>query len=218
MAQPVDEPSLRDDLHPRADARHAGADPHETEIAIVKGFEDSAERRGLDLVGCGHSSGLYLRTRQGQQESDAPQKRTVPFFFSSPERRRPDGYGGGVWPPRHLPALLPIHDELTVWPGLAIFHWFRSVFAPVDARCGSPVRRRCALFQLESLRSNGTTKLWPAGRTRRRAALEDHAIRMTPVSPKMRSSTAVSPGTAPPPASFHRRLTTSMLGAPSNLG
>jgi hypothetical protein len=81
MAQAINQPSLRDDLHPRADARHAGTDPHKTEIAVVKGLEDSAERRGLDLVGCGHSSGLYLRTRQAQQESDARQKRTVPFFF-----------------------------------------------------------------------------------------------------------------------------------------
>ena len=126
MAQAINQPSLRDDLHPRADARHAGTDPHKTEIAVVKGLEDSAERRGLDLVGCGHSSGLYLRTRRGQQESDARQKRTVPFFFrpliappalAAVVRRRA---------PRHLSPLLPIYEEATIWPEPQSFIGFQT--------------------------------------------------------------------------------------------
>jgi len=44
MAQPVNQPALRHDLHPCADTRRTGADPHQPEIAILKCFEDSAQR------------------------------------------------------------------------------------------------------------------------------------------------------------------------------
>ncbi len=43
MAQAIDEPALRHNLHPGADAGGAGAEPHQTEITIVKCFEDSVE-------------------------------------------------------------------------------------------------------------------------------------------------------------------------------
>ena len=81
----------------------------------MKGLEDSAERRGLDLVGCGHSSGLYLRTRQAQQDSDARQKHTVPFFFPNRSAAVPRLWCR-VSPQRHRPALLPIHEEFAVRP------------------------------------------------------------------------------------------------------
>src|SRR5579872_6365667 len=47
MTQPVNQPSLRYDLHPRADARGTSPDPHQPEITIVKCFEDSAQRRSF---------------------------------------------------------------------------------------------------------------------------------------------------------------------------
>jgi hypothetical protein len=40
MAEPVDEPALRHDLHPGANAGSASTDPHEAKIAIFKCFED----------------------------------------------------------------------------------------------------------------------------------------------------------------------------------
>ena len=43
MAQAIDEPALGHDLHPGADARGAGTDPHQPEIAIMKCFEYSAQ-------------------------------------------------------------------------------------------------------------------------------------------------------------------------------
>ena len=43
VAQPVDQPALRHDLHPGADAGRAGAKPHQAEIAILKCFKDPAD-------------------------------------------------------------------------------------------------------------------------------------------------------------------------------
>ena len=43
MAQAIDEPALRHDLHPGADAGRAGAEPHQTEITIMKCFEYPAK-------------------------------------------------------------------------------------------------------------------------------------------------------------------------------
>ncbi len=37
-----DQPTLRDNLHPRADGGGAGTDPHQTEIAVMEGLEDFA--------------------------------------------------------------------------------------------------------------------------------------------------------------------------------
>ncbi len=42
VAEPVDQPALRHDLHPGADAGGAGAKPHQAEIAILKCFKDPA--------------------------------------------------------------------------------------------------------------------------------------------------------------------------------
>jgi hypothetical protein len=41
IGQAVDEPGLRDQLHPRSDARCAGAHPHQAEVAIMKSPEDT---------------------------------------------------------------------------------------------------------------------------------------------------------------------------------
>ena len=46
MAEIVDQPRLRHDLHPAADAGSAGADPHEAEIAVLESFEDAVEHSG----------------------------------------------------------------------------------------------------------------------------------------------------------------------------
>ena len=62
MTEAVDQPALGHDLHPGADAGSAGADPHQAEVAILEGFENSAQRwrqHGL-RADCGSS--VYLRT------------------------------------------------------------------------------------------------------------------------------------------------------------
>ena len=46
VAELVDQPALRHDLHPRADARSARPEPHEPEVAILKRFEDPAKHSG----------------------------------------------------------------------------------------------------------------------------------------------------------------------------
>jgi hypothetical protein len=43
MTKLVNEPALRDDLHPSADTGRAGTDPHEAKIAILKCLEDPAD-------------------------------------------------------------------------------------------------------------------------------------------------------------------------------
>jgi hypothetical protein len=43
VAQLVNQPGLRDDLHPRADGGHAGADPHEAEVAVLKRLENPSK-------------------------------------------------------------------------------------------------------------------------------------------------------------------------------
>src|SRR5215471_14346468 len=50
MTQTVDQPALCHDLHPRADAGCAGAEPHQTEVSIMKSFKDSAKGRRPRLV------------------------------------------------------------------------------------------------------------------------------------------------------------------------
>jgi hypothetical protein len=42
MAETIDEPALRHDLHPRTDAGSAGAKPHQAKVAILKCLEDAA--------------------------------------------------------------------------------------------------------------------------------------------------------------------------------
>src|ERR1039457_2832554 len=44
VAEPVNQPALRDDLHPGADAGGAGANPHQAEIAILKCFKNAANQ------------------------------------------------------------------------------------------------------------------------------------------------------------------------------
>src|SRR5262252_4111661 len=43
MTQTIDEPALRYDLHPGANARGAGTDPHQPEVTIMKRLKDLAE-------------------------------------------------------------------------------------------------------------------------------------------------------------------------------
>ena len=43
MAEPVNQPSLRHDLHPGSNARRARSHPHQAEIARLKRLEDSAQ-------------------------------------------------------------------------------------------------------------------------------------------------------------------------------
>ena len=62
MAQAIDEPALGDDLHPGADTGGAGADPHQAEIAILKCFENSAQRRRWHGFRAVLLSDVYLRT------------------------------------------------------------------------------------------------------------------------------------------------------------
>ena len=64
MAQAVDEPALGDDLHPGADTGGAGADPHQAEIAVLKCFENSAQRRRWHGLRAVFLSDVYLRTSE----------------------------------------------------------------------------------------------------------------------------------------------------------
>jgi hypothetical protein len=50
MAQPVDEPALRHNLHPGTNTRGTGTDPHQAKIAVLKCLEDSAKRRSLHVL------------------------------------------------------------------------------------------------------------------------------------------------------------------------
>lgn len=50
MAQPIDQPALRHDLHPGANAGHAGTKPHQTEISILKCFEYPAKCQRLHVL------------------------------------------------------------------------------------------------------------------------------------------------------------------------
>ena len=43
MAEVIDQPRLRHDLHPASDAGRAGANPHQAEIAVLECFEDPAD-------------------------------------------------------------------------------------------------------------------------------------------------------------------------------
>jgi hypothetical protein len=47
MTQPIDQPRLRHNLHPRANAGGAGANPHQTKIAVVKCLENSGDQSNI---------------------------------------------------------------------------------------------------------------------------------------------------------------------------
>jgi hypothetical protein len=49
VAQAINEPALRHDLHPGADAGGAGADPHQAEITILECFKDPANQAGVSV-------------------------------------------------------------------------------------------------------------------------------------------------------------------------
>ena len=51
VGERVDQPALRDDLHPGADAGRARADPHQAEVAILKSFEDPAKHSDRAAAG-----------------------------------------------------------------------------------------------------------------------------------------------------------------------
>ena len=61
VAEAVDEPALRHDLHPGADAGSAGTNPHEAEITIMKCLEYLAKGRGLHVLRVRLSRAFYLR-------------------------------------------------------------------------------------------------------------------------------------------------------------
>ena len=61
MADPVNEPSLGNNLHPGANAGGAGPHPHQAEISILECFEDSAERRSLHVLEAVRASAIHLR-------------------------------------------------------------------------------------------------------------------------------------------------------------
>src|ERR1700722_1910564 len=67
VAEPVDKPALRHDLHPGADAGGAGAKPHQAKIAILKCFEDAANsvnwHSPSKSVTCGDSRANGLRSQ-----------------------------------------------------------------------------------------------------------------------------------------------------------
>jgi hypothetical protein len=52
MAKPVDQPPLGDDLHPGADARGAGAEPHQAKIAVFKCFKYPADQVSVSICPC----------------------------------------------------------------------------------------------------------------------------------------------------------------------
>src|SRR5215471_3006072 len=52
MTQTIDEPALRYDLHPGANARGAGTDPHQPEVTIMKRLKDLAELSLHTLRAC----------------------------------------------------------------------------------------------------------------------------------------------------------------------
>src|SRR5580692_12436792 len=63
MAEAVNEPSLRHDLHPCADAGGTRPNPHQAKVAILKGFEDSAQRRSVHVCGsrCWRQLSIFAR-------------------------------------------------------------------------------------------------------------------------------------------------------------
>ena len=50
MAESINEPALRHDLHPGSDAGHTGTEPHQAEITILECFEDPAKGRRLHVT------------------------------------------------------------------------------------------------------------------------------------------------------------------------
>ena len=68
MAQTIDEPRLSDDLHPGADAGRAGSEPHQTEIAIVKGLEYSAKCSSFHALRTSRMSKGLSSHEQGRSE------------------------------------------------------------------------------------------------------------------------------------------------------
>jgi hypothetical protein len=44
MTEPIHKPALRDNLHPRSDARSTRANPHEAEVTVLKCFENTPEQ------------------------------------------------------------------------------------------------------------------------------------------------------------------------------
>src|SRR6185437_1188511 len=72
VAQAINEPALCNDLHPGPDAGDARPNPHQAEIAIVKGFEDPADGRGFEGCDCGgHEKGINSRVARTTQDYES---------------------------------------------------------------------------------------------------------------------------------------------------
>src|SRR5271165_1782571 len=77
MAQAIDKPALRHNLHPGANAGGAGTEPHQTEITIVKCFEYPAKGRSLHVLGvCRPDSIFAWPTLPGAANPPTPGRRT----------------------------------------------------------------------------------------------------------------------------------------------
>ena len=59
MTQAVNEPALRDDLHPCPDAGECRRNPHQAKVAILKSFKDPADHAGVTM---------YPRRKRTMQE------------------------------------------------------------------------------------------------------------------------------------------------------
>src|SRR5580698_6888692 len=75
MAQPVNQPALRHDLHPGANTRRTRPNPHQAEIAVLKCFEYSAQCRSRHGLAAVSRWTIYLRTSTHSPASLKPESR-----------------------------------------------------------------------------------------------------------------------------------------------
>jgi len=89
IGQREDQPVLRDDLHPRADRRTAGADPLDAEVAITEGRQHPAHasanrRRRLGLGFYSHVSTVTCLSNQARTKASSgasPEVSILPSFL-----------------------------------------------------------------------------------------------------------------------------------------
>ena len=83
MAQPVNQPALGDDLHPGADTGGAGADPHETEVAIGKRLEGPAKGAGPRGLNLGSHPSVQYQSRLPRARSGFAVRPQGMLFFTT---------------------------------------------------------------------------------------------------------------------------------------
>jgi hypothetical protein len=93
VAEAINQPALGHDLHPRADAGRARADPHQAEIAILKCFEDPANQLSIQRHSDDPSGALHSRVRS-LLEAVPPSHGGEPFVY--PDFRESAKREGGV--------------------------------------------------------------------------------------------------------------------------